>query len=154
MCINMSSQSAWQACELVLPHFRTNQRLFLLIYDSLSPKRMWGSLQNWLIAIRKTDFRAKVGFFIWKKVSPHSASQLINARSELKIAWEDSLMLIMYFLSSGNTNALQILHNISGYINLDHLPSWKCCWQLQKIKDICVTKHTTLVFNEGHSLPK
>lgn len=62
--INTSSRAVWHVDELILPHFRTNQWLFLLIYDSLSPKRIWGSLQNWLIAIRKTDFRAKVGFFL------------------------------------------------------------------------------------------
>jgi len=40
----------------------------------------------------------------------------------LKIIWEDSLMLIMYFVNSGNINALPKLHDIAGYTNIDHLP--------------------------------
>ena len=49
---------------LGLLHIRTHRWLFSLIYDSLSPKRIRGSLQNWLIAIGWTGFGANVGFLL------------------------------------------------------------------------------------------
>lgn len=67
--VALSTPVAW-ACFSARPsslYFCTswmNQWLFVLIYNSISPKRALGSLQNWLIAIGKIESGAKVRFYL------------------------------------------------------------------------------------------
>lgn len=102
----------------------TSECLSLFVTAYLQ-KGLQAACKTWLIAIGKIESRAKVRFYLEETFAALSKTVDWCQKWAKNLPWEDSLMLIMCFVSPANKNALWKLRTAAGYINLDHLWLWK-----------------------------